>query len=72
MCVVRNPTEGKAMGCLLKPTSGAAIKDAHRPTCYCGAKATRHIFWGPGCGNVCTKHAKRVKQRYRGARVTSL
>lgn len=27
----------------------------HMDTCYCGAPATHHVFYGTGCGNVCRK-----------------
>jgi hypothetical protein len=37
----------------------------HGPTCYCGRPATRHIYYGTGCGNVCGIHARKILRRKR-------
>lgn len=32
----------------------------HGDRCYCGRPATRHIYYGTGCGNVCGIHARTI------------
>jgi hypothetical protein len=39
---------------------------SHEDTCYCGRKATRHVSYGSGCGNVCGIHAKRDQAAQEG------
>lgn len=36
------------------------VKRDHTNRCYCGNKATYHVFYGSGCGNVCAKHKKKI------------
>jgi hypothetical protein len=40
--------------------------DGHKTRCYCGRKATRHVSYGSGCGNVCGIHARVIARRKRG------
>lgn len=44
----------------------------HRAACYCGKKATVHVAYGSGCGNVCDEHAASIKRVKRAVRVESL
>lgn len=37
----------------------------HGATCYCGRPATRHVYYGTGCGNVCGIHARAILRRKR-------
>jgi hypothetical protein len=39
---------------------GANLDDEHGDTCYCGRPATRHVYYGTGCGNVCGIHARKI------------
>jgi hypothetical protein len=32
----------------------------HGDRCHCGRPATRHVYFGTGCGNVCGIHARGV------------
>jgi len=37
----------------------------HGGRCYCGRPATRHVYYGTGCGNVCGIHARTILRRKR-------
>jgi hypothetical protein len=39
----------------------------HGERCYCGKPATRHVYYGTGCGNVCGIHARVILRRKRMA-----
>ena len=34
--------------------------DEHTQVCFCGRKATKHVTWPFGCGNVCGIHARSI------------
>lgn len=40
----------------------------HERDCYCGERATAHVMYGSGCGNVCDKHAAMIA-RVKGGRI---
>jgi hypothetical protein len=46
------------------PADGLA---QHGERCYCGKPATRHVYYGTGCGNVCGIHARVILRRKRMA-----
>jgi hypothetical protein len=37
----------------------------HGDRCYCGAPATRHVYYGTGCGHACNLHARRILRKKR-------
>lgn len=37
--------------------------DDHTDRCYCGRRATVHVAYGSGCGNVCGIHANVIERR---------
>jgi hypothetical protein len=61
----------------MRPTPEAAARCARHPelhggACYCGAVATRHVFYGSGCGHVCDEHAAAIRRVKPYARVVAL
>jgi hypothetical protein len=44
--------------------ASAPLADAqHGELCHCGKPATRHVYYGTGCGNVCGPHANVILRR---------
>jgi hypothetical protein len=46
--------------------------DQHGERCYCGRRATRHVLYGTGCGNVCGYCARKLARRKPGTTTTIL
>lgn len=44
-------------------------REDHKATCHCGRKATKHVTWLWGCGNVCGIHARSIQRKSVSARV---
>jgi hypothetical protein len=41
-------------------------QEHHKEICHCGRRATKHVDYDTGCGNVCGIHANVIKRRKRG------